>query len=177
MARSHTRVGFETDEKYETIEKMQRASLNVVTKSGGLAIKTSSSPTVKTAAATNYIVDTAVGSFAAGDMDALVGTVATAKVGLWAFVITSAGATDTVAITLTEDTAAAAVGKLYDAYDLKSTETDTNSLTSTALLGFVIVANATGSNFVGGTTALDTANLTVTYVDTPCWNPSIYNLP
>lgn len=32
------------------------------------------------------------------------------------------------------------------------------------LIGFVIIYNATGSNFVPATTALDVANLTVTYV-------------
>lgn len=32
------------------------------------------------------------------------------------------------------------------------------------LLGFVIIRNATGSDFVPATTALDAANLTVTYV-------------
>lgn len=32
------------------------------------------------------------------------------------------------------------------------------------LIGFVIIRNATGSNFVPATTALDTASLTVTYV-------------
>ena len=32
-----------------------------------------------------------------------------------------------------------------------------------AMVGFIVVTNATGSNFVGGTTALDTGSLTVTY--------------
>jgi hypothetical protein len=36
-----------------------------------------------------------------------------------------------------------------------------------AVIGFIIIENATGSNFVGGTTALNTGSLTVTYVDTP----------
>jgi hypothetical protein len=36
-------------------------------------------------------------------------------------------------------------------------------------LGEVIVINGTGSNFTGGTTALDTANLTVLYGDRDLW--------
>lgn len=35
------------------------------------------------------------------------------------------------------------------------------------VFGFAVVANGTGSNFTPGTTALDTASLTVTYVNTP----------
>ncbi len=34
-----------------------------------------------------------------------------------------------------------------------------------AIIGYIIVKNATGSTFTWGTTALDTANLTVTYID------------
>jgi hypothetical protein len=35
------------------------------------------------------------------------------------------------------------------------------------VIGFVIVDDGTGSNFVPGTTALDTGSLTVTYINTP----------
>lgn len=36
-----------------------------------------------------------------------------------------------------------------------------------AVLGLVLLENATGSTFTGGTTALDTANITLTYANSP----------
>lgn len=41
-----------------------------------------------------------------------------------------------------------------------------NVPTTRTVLGYVVVANATGANFVGGTTALSAASITTTYVNT-----------
>ena len=38
-----------------------------------------------------------------------------------------------------------------------------------ALIGFIIVANATGSQFVGGTTQLDAVGVTTTYINNFGW--------
>jgi hypothetical protein len=38
-----------------------------------------------------------------------------------------------------------------------------------ALMGFIIVANATGSQFVGGTTQLDAVGVTTTYINNFGW--------
>jgi len=90
----------------------------------------------------------------AGDFSALVGTLATAKSALWAFYMDSAGTITTSAKTADAATAAAAFA-LMPAIPADKVQ-----------LGFIIVSNATGSNFVGGTTALDAASVTTVYVDT-----------
>lgn len=85
-------------------------------------------------------------------MSALAGTLATAKSALWEFLIDSAGT-----ITTTTKTADCATNALALA---ARAATPANKLS----LGYLIVANASGSNFVGGTTALDATGITVTYV-------------
>lgn len=121
----------------------------------GLAIKAGSSAIVK--------AGTAFAALAAGspvhkaantDMAALVGTLATAKSAVWAFYIDAAGTLTTSAKSADAASDAAAIALLPATPDDK------------AMIGFILVNNATGSNFVGGTTALDTASLTVTYFNT-----------
>lgn len=126
---------------------------NFVLNSGGLAIKGASSAVVKTGNAINAVIKGVLIAKAAGDMPALSGTVANGKKAAWIFTIKADGSLTTTASNLDAANLADIV--------LPQTPDDE------ALIGFVIVENGTGSNFVGGTTALDTSNLTVTYVNTP----------
>ena len=138
-----------------------RANSLVLTKAG-LAIKAGSSAIVKAvssfaAVASGVIVRKAVNT----DMAALVGTLATAKSAAWAFYIDSAGTLTTSAKTADLNTHALAIAAL------PTTPLDK------ALIGWIVVDNATGSNFVGGTTALDTGSLTVTYYDSVGMPPGL----
>lgn len=94
------------------------------------------------------------------DMSVIAGTLATAKAALWAFYIDSAGTITTSTKTADAANAAAAL-KLKPAVPANKVE-----------IGYIIVANATGSNFVGGTTALDAANVTTTYVSNAPLTPA-----
>lgn len=126
----------------------------VVTKAG-LAIKTAGSAIVHAASPILAVVGgAAVRKAANTDMAALAGTLATAKSAAWAFYIDATGTLSTSAKTTDAATHDAAVALLPALPDGK------------AQIGVVVIDNATGSNFVGGTTALDTASLTVTYYDT-----------
>lgn len=131
------------------------ARLNsVVLSKAGLVIKAGSSAVVKAGVAFAAVVGgTIVRKAANTDMAALVGTLATANSAAWAFYINEAGTLSASAKTANAASHAAAIALL------PATPLDV------ALIGFIVVDNATGSNFVGGTTALDTASLTVTYYD------------
>lgn len=119
-----------------------------------LAIKSGTSPTVKSTGQFVVRVDgTVVVKAANTDMSALVGTLATAKAALWAFYIDSAGTITTSTKTADADDDAAALL-------LKPAVPD-----GKVELGYIIVENATGSGFVGGTTALDAEDVTVTYTN------------
>lgn len=138
----------------EVVSKMNVQQSSMLTKAG-LVIKAGSSAIVKAGSAFAAVVGgTPVRKAANTDMAALVGTLATAKSALWAFYIDAAGTLTTSAKTADADTHAAAMALLPVTPAGK------------AMIGFIIVDNATGSNFVGGTTALDAASLTVTYYDT-----------
>lgn len=122
----------------------------------GLAIHGAGSTLAK---AGNAFIASAAGTIvrkaANTDMAALAGTLATAKSAAWAFYIDAAGTLTSSAKTAdvaTHDLAVAAIpappaGK--------------------AMIGVVVIDNASGSNFVGATTALDAVGLTVTYYSTP----------
>lgn len=128
---------------------------NCLLGSAGLAIKAGASPTVKAANAFSAIANgTVVYKAANTDMAALAGTLATAKAAAWAFYIDSDGTLTASAKTADAADAAAAIA-LLPAIPA-----------NTAQIGYVVIANATGADFVGGATALDTASLTVTYVNT-----------
>ncbi len=145
------------------LSKLQTASCDFVMQAAGLALKTTSSPLAKSANTIKAFIDGVVVTKAAADMAALAGTIATAKKGIFVFTLAADGTLATRAGSLTAATLAALTYPTIPAGEV--------------IIGFIIVENATGSDFVGGTTALDTASLTVTYVDTPFpWNPNAVTL-
>lgn len=109
---------------------------------GGLAIKTGSSPTVKTVTDVYYFIGGKIYKLAAGDMAALAGTVTNAYFNVFVFTVNAAGTVTTAMGTQ----ATTLAGVVFPATPAAS-----------AVIGFVII-NPTGSgNFVGGTSALDGA--------------------
>jgi hypothetical protein len=137
-----------------------KLNTNMLTKAG-LAIKAGASALAKTAIASAALVGGVPVYIAANtDMAPLLGTLATASSAAWAFYVDAAGV-----ITTSEKTASVATHALAVAAIPAPPA-------SKAMIGFIVVTNATGSNFVGGTTALDAASLTVTYYDAT--GPAVY---
>lgn len=131
------------------------ASNSVVLQSAGLVIKAGGSAVVKAGSPVLAMVGgVPVRKAANTDMAALAGTLATAKSALWAFYIDASGNLSVSTKTADANTHDAALALMPAVPAGK------------AQIGFVVIDNATGSNFVGGTTALDTASLTVTYYHT-----------
>ena len=110
----------------------------------------------KTATAGNafaYLAGGVVGYKAAGDMSALVGTIADAKSAGWVFYIDSAGTITTSAKTADAASAAAAFA-LANAIAVP---------TGKAVIGQLVVSTS-GATFVGGTTDLDAGTATDLYL-------------
>lgn len=142
------------------IQKVQRAFLNRLFTTGGLAIKTGGSAIVKTANTIKFSVDGNLATKAAADMAALVGTVANAAFNVYAFFVDSAGT-----LTSAMGTAGATLADVVFP----------TVATTKTMIGYIIV-NPTGTGgFVGGTTALDDATVVpnVVYVDTVGVAPSL----
>jgi hypothetical protein len=125
-----------------------QTSDNAVLTSGGLAIKTAGSAVVKTASTVQAVVDGTAVTLAAGDMDALVGTITAGKYNVFCFTVDDAGAVTTTMGTA-GDTAADVVFPAVPAGEV--------------MIGYVLITHT--SNFVGGTTALDATGVTATYVN------------
>lgn len=136
----------------DLFDKLQRASVNRLLLTGGLAIKSGGSATAKFANTLYVLVDGVLVKKTTADCAALAGTLPTTGKAVWVFTIEADGTLHAHASNL--DATALA--------DIVFPEIPDGEV----VYGFVIVENATGSNFVGGTTALDTGSLTVTYVDT-----------
>ena len=137
----------------DLINGVNQLMFGVITKAT-LAIKAGSSPTVSSSTSIVAKVNGLTVTVAPSDMAALVGTLATAKAAAWAFYVDSAGTLTTSAKTADSATPAAAIGLLPAVPAGK------------LLVGYITVANASGSNFVGGTTALDATSITTVYHNT-----------
>jgi hypothetical protein len=134
-------------------DKLQRATVQTLLNTGGLAIHGSASALAKTVNTVYFMIDGAVFSKAAADMAALSGTVVNATFNVFVFGVNSAGT-----LTTTMGTAGATIGAVVFP-----------ALADGVIpIGFVII-NPTGTgNFVGGTTALDDATVVpnAVYVNT-----------
>jgi hypothetical protein len=131
-------------------DTIQRALANELLNSPGLAIKAGASPTVKAANGYFAYFEGTTVFKAASDMPALSGTIANTNKGLVVFTLKSDG-------TLTARKGG------YDVASYAALVWPTVP-DGEIPLGAVIIENGTGSTFTGGTTALDTASLTVTYI-------------
>lgn len=135
------------DVLYDLLDEMRNRVIAAVS----LAIKAGGSAIVANSRAICYMIDGVLYRKAASDMSALAGTLATAKSAAWAFYIDAAGTITTAA-------------KTADAADSNAALALVAAPPSGKLIiGIVVIDNATGSNFVGGTTPLDTGSLTVSY--------------
>lgn len=124
---------------------------NYVANSAGLAIKAGSSALAKSVNTIYYWLNGVLYTKAAADMAALTGiNIANGSKNVVAFCIDSAGTLTAVA-----GTAATTLAGIVP-------PTIPNNV---AVIGWILIDNGTGSTFTGGTTALDAASLTVTYVN------------
>jgi len=142
------------------LQKFQRAFLNRLFNTGGLAIKTSGSALAKTVNTIKFSVDGNLASKAAADMAALSGSVTNAKFNVFVFCVDSAGTLSTLMGT--------------EGATLTDVVFPTIATTLT-VIGFVII-NPTGTGaFVGGTTPLDDATVApnAVYVDCVGVAPSL----
>lgn len=120
--------------------------------SAGLAIKAGSSAVVKYTIPILAMVAGLGVRKAIGDMPALAGTLATAKSAAWAFYIDGSATLTTSAKTADVNTHDLALAAALAAVN-----------PAKALVGILVLDNATGAPFVGATTALDVGSLTATY--------------
>ena len=102
-----------------------------------------------------YLANGTLAYKAAADCSALVGTIALSKSGAWAFFIDAAGTVTTSSKTADCDTEALAIAAAL-AIAIPANK---------SLIGYLIVTNSAGGNFVGGTTDLDAATATDLYIN------------
>jgi hypothetical protein len=146
------------------LDKIQRALLDKLLNSGGLAIKAGSSALAKTVNAIYFQIGDKIYTLAAGDMAALSGTVLTTKYNVFVFTVNSAG---TLATRM--GTEAATLGGL----------TFPTIPDGEVVIGFVIIHPTGTGSFVGGTTALDDGTVVpnAVYANTPLvFHPEINTL-
>jgi len=147
----------------DVITSLQVSLLDCVLNSAGLAIKAGSSALAKSVNTITAFIDGVLVSKAAADMPALVGTIAAAKYGLFVFSVNASGTLTTTPGTLTGAALANLVFPTIPDGDV--------------VIGFIVVHNGSASTFTGGTTALDAADITTTYVNTPFpFNPNALSL-
>lgn len=143
----------------DVLTSLQVSLLDFVMNTAGLAIKAGSSALAKSVNVIKAMVNGVIVSKAAGDMPALVGSIAASKKGLFVFSMDASGTLTTTPGTLTAATLADIVFPTVPSGNV--------------VIGFIIVENGSASAFTGGTTALDATDITTTYVNTPFpFNPN-----
>lgn len=119
-----------------------------------LAINAAASPLVKTTVPFASFVSGQVVLKAAGALPALTGTIANGFTSSYAFFMDALGV-----VTVSQGNSVANTSTL--------SFSDLPKATGNVCIGLVIVVNATGALFTGGTTALDTGSLTTYYTTFP----------
>jgi hypothetical protein len=155
-----------TKEPYypNSFDRVQRALTNFALTSGALAIKAGSSAIVKSVNTIYAIFDGVIAKKAAGDMPAISGTINDAKKGIVFFTMQSDGTLTARSGGFNVSTLAGCVAPVIPSGEVA--------------IGAVLIENGTGSDYVGGTTALDAASLTVTYFNFPFpYLPGLESLP
>jgi len=133
----------------------------------GLVISAGSSPLAKAGSAIVAMVDGTVVYVAAGtNMAAIAGTLPTGDSAAWAFFVNQSGTLSASAMATPGATVAAAIANLGSLLAATApAPIGAQQPVYNALIGFIVVSNATGVNFTAGTTDLDAGSVTTLYFD------------
>lgn len=132
--------------------------INSVTKSAGLAIEEAASPTARTTVAAPYKIDGVVyNALAAANIPALTGI--TVAAGFTKAILVQVSIAGVVSYKAS-DAVANVTGQIWP-----STATFPALDKNNAFVGLIIIRNGSASTFTGGTTDLDAASITTTYID------------
>lgn len=139
---------------------------NVILSSGGLAINAGSSTMIKTTNTINAKIDgyimanvAATSAIGNGTIGTTIGTLPT---GYTMALTVSVNASGTFALTASSQILTSSILQgLFPTGSLAPVPQ------GQCLVGYVIIRNASGSNFVGGTTALDAGSITTLYINGP----------
>lgn len=138
----------------------------------GLAISASTLTAQAVSAFVAMVQGSIVSVAAATPMPAIAGTIPTGDVACWAFSVAQNATLSVSAMTTPAATQALAIAALAAQFQTLPQETlGPQAVVQTGLIGFITVSNASGSNFVAGTTALNASNITTTYYDNVGTNP------
>jgi hypothetical protein len=139
----------------------------MITKAG-LAIKSGGASPLA-AAASGFVAQVngaIVYVAAATSMPAIAGTLPTADSAAWAFYVNQSGTLSASAMATPASTVAGAIANLVSlAAATAPAPVGAQQPVYSALIGFIVVSNATGGNFTAGTTNLDAASVTTLYFD------------
>lgn len=135
---------------------------NVVLTTPTLAIKAGSSALAKHSAF-QFLCNGLFYAKGAADCPALTGTIPDDYGVIYTFTVDSAGTTAIYRSDTFAKTAAFNFSNLFK----EQFQDGTNALlwTNEVIIGWLVLINDSGSNFVGGTTALDTASVTTYYIN------------
>ncbi|WP_299313719.1 hypothetical protein [uncultured Halomonas sp.] len=141
-------LGTQTPKGGYNVKKAQATSDNAVLTAGGLVIKQAEAVVAKTVNTIQAVIGGVAVTKTAGDMPALVGTIAAGKYNVFCFLLDGAGVV-TTAIGTAGDSASQVVFPTVPA--------------NKVMIGYVLITST--AEFTGGTTKLDAAGVTATYVD------------